>query len=97
MTPEKTPENPCPCTGTEATLLAMKSSKYPEAAFLSAMTASATHEVRNVLAIIKESAGLVDDLIQVYGTRELSIRRRSRGLWSESGSRSGGEPISSRI
>jgi C4-dicarboxylate-specific signal transduction histidine kinase len=47
----------------------MESSKYPEAAFLAAMTASATHEVRNVLAIIKESAGLVDDLIQVYGTR----------------------------
>jgi C4-dicarboxylate-specific signal transduction histidine kinase len=47
----------------------MESSKYPEAAFLAAMTASATHEVRNVLAIIKESAGLVEDLVQVYGTR----------------------------
>ncbi|MGD2121687.1 MAG: hypothetical protein PVJ76_08075 [Gemmatimonadota bacterium] len=47
----------------------MESSRYPEAAFLAAMTASATHEVRNVLAIIKESAGLVDDLTQVYGTR----------------------------
>ena len=45
----------------------MESSKYPEAAFLAAMTASATHEVRNVLAIIKESAGLVDDLVQVQG------------------------------
>lgn len=47
----------------------MESSKYPEAAFLAAMTASATHEVRNVLAIIKESAGLVNDLMEVYGTR----------------------------
>jgi hypothetical protein len=47
----------------------MEPSKYPEAAFLAAMTASATHEVRNVLAIIKESAGLVDDLTQVYSTR----------------------------
>jgi hypothetical protein len=47
----------------------MESSKYPEAAFLAAMTASATHEVRNVLAIIKESAGLVEDLTQVYSTR----------------------------
>ncbi|NNM05038.1 MAG: HAMP domain-containing histidine kinase, partial [Gemmatimonadetes bacterium] len=46
---------------------AMESSKYPEAAFLAAMTASATHEVRNVLAIIKESAGLVDDLVEVQG------------------------------
>ena len=43
----------------------MKSSRYPEAAFLSAMTASATHEVRNVLAIIKESAGLIGDMIQL--------------------------------
>ena len=41
----------------------MKSSRYPEAAFLSAMTASATHEVRNVLAIIKESAGLIEDMV----------------------------------
>jgi signal transduction histidine kinase len=47
----------------------MESSKYPEAAFLAAMTASATHEVRNVLAIIKESAGLVDDLVQVQGSQ----------------------------
>jgi C4-dicarboxylate-specific signal transduction histidine kinase len=47
----------------------MTSSKYPEAAFLADMTASATHEVRNVLAIIKESAGLVEDLVQVYGAR----------------------------
>jgi C4-dicarboxylate-specific signal transduction histidine kinase len=47
----------------------MESSKYPEAAFLAAMTASATHEVRNVLAIIKESAGLVNDLMEVYGAR----------------------------
>ena len=47
----------------------MTSSKYPEAAFLAGMTASATHEVRNVLAIIKESAGLVEDLVQVYGAR----------------------------
>ena len=29
----------------------MKASQHPEAAFLAAMTASATHEVRNVLAI----------------------------------------------
>ena len=43
----------------------MRSSKYPEAAFLAAMTAGATHEVRNVLAIIKESAGLIQDLLQV--------------------------------
>ena len=47
----------------------MKTEKYPEAAFLSAMTASTTHEARNVLAIIKESAGLVEDLMQLYTAR----------------------------
>ena len=47
----------------------MKASQHPEAAFLAAMTASATHEVRNVLAIIKESAGLVEDLVRVFGQR----------------------------
>ena len=47
----------------------MTTERYPEAAFLSAMTASTTHEARNVLAIIKESAGLVEDLVQMYGTR----------------------------
>lgn len=41
----------------------MKSPENPEAAFLAVMTASATHEVRNVLAIIKESAGLIDDMV----------------------------------
>jgi hypothetical protein len=44
----------------------MKGSQHPEAAFLATMTASATHEVRNVLAIIKESAGLIEDLIHVF-------------------------------
>jgi hypothetical protein len=33
------------------------------------MTASTTHEVRNVLAIIKESAGLVGDLVRLYEKR----------------------------
>lgn len=41
----------------------MRASGNPEAAFLAAMTANATHEVRNVLAIIKESAGLIGDLV----------------------------------
>jgi C4-dicarboxylate-specific signal transduction histidine kinase len=33
-----------------------------EAAFIARMTASTTHELRNVLAVVKESAGLVEDL-----------------------------------
>jgi len=44
----------------------MKGSRNPEAAFLAIMTASATHEVRNVLAIIKESAGLVEDMVHLF-------------------------------
>jgi signal transduction histidine kinase len=44
----------------------MKASQYPEAAFLATMTASATHELRNILAIIKESAGLIEDMIRVF-------------------------------
>ena len=43
----------------------MKPPKYPEASFLSEVTASATHELRNVLAIIKESNGLMGDMIQL--------------------------------
>ena len=34
-----------------------------EAAFIAKITASTTHEIRNVLAIIKESAGLIGDLV----------------------------------
>ena len=44
----------------------MHGSKNPEAAFLALMTASATHEVRNVLAIIKESAGLIQDMVYLF-------------------------------
>jgi signal transduction histidine kinase len=40
-----------------------------EAAFIGKITASATHEIRNVLAIVKESAGLIDDLMQASVTR----------------------------
>ncbi len=47
----------------------MKPSRHPEAAFLATMTASATHELRNVLAIIKESAGLIDDMVQLFARR----------------------------
>ena len=47
----------------------MESSRYPEAAFLAAVTASTTHEVRNVLSIIKESAGLVEDIVRLSRRR----------------------------
>jgi signal transduction histidine kinase len=35
-----------------------------EAAFIGKVTASATHELRNVLAIVKESAGLIEDIVE---------------------------------
>ena len=35
----------------------------PEAAFMGRMTAGTTHELRNVLAVVKESAGLIEDLV----------------------------------
>jgi len=36
-----------------------------EAAFLGKLTAGATHEIKNVLATIKESCGLADDLLSI--------------------------------
>ena len=56
----------------------MKPSQHPEAAFLATMTANATHEVRNVLAIIKESAGLIDDMIQLFSKRGTLDRDKVR-------------------
>jgi C4-dicarboxylate-specific signal transduction histidine kinase len=41
----------------------MDTSGKLEAAFIGRITASTTHEFRNVLAIIKESAGLIEDLV----------------------------------
>jgi len=40
----------------------MGANENAEAAFIARMTASTTHELRNVLAVVKESAGLVEDL-----------------------------------
>jgi C4-dicarboxylate-specific signal transduction histidine kinase len=42
-----------------------------EAAFLAKITASATHEIRNVLAIVKESAGLIQDVIHSWSQSEV--------------------------
>ena len=48
----------------------MKPTANPEAAFLSEVTAGATHELRNVLAIIKESGGLIGDLVRLHPNGE---------------------------
>lgn len=47
----------------------MSTSEDREAAFIAAITASATHEMRNVLAIVKESAGLIEDLVRAVERR----------------------------
>ncbi len=47
----------------------MTTTENPEAAFIAKITASTTHEVRNVLAIVKESAGLIEDLVRSAGKR----------------------------
>lgn len=43
----------------------MSTSGSREAAFIGKITASAMHEIRNVSAIVKKSAGLIDDLIRM--------------------------------
>jgi len=56
-------------------------SRYPEAAFLSTVTAGVTHEMRNVLSIIKESAGLVGDLVGLHQAgRPLDPERVGRAV-----------------
>lgn len=45
----------------------MAGHENPEAVFIAKITASATHELRNVLAIVKESAGLVGDMLEASG------------------------------
>lgn len=44
----------------------MSTSENKEARFLAKITTGTTHEVRNVLAIIQESAGLIEDMIRSY-------------------------------
>ena len=61
-----------PVNATPKPSLVMVSMGVPEdrdAAFVAKIAASVTHEIRNVLAIIKESAGLVGDVIQSQGGR----------------------------
>lgn len=45
-------------------------SRNQEAAFIAGITAGTTHEIRNILAIVKESAGLIEDLIRAFERRK---------------------------
>jgi len=44
----------------------MSSTDNREAAFLCKITAATTHEIRNVLAIVQESGGLIEDMVRVF-------------------------------
>lgn len=48
----------------------MNKSTAEEAAFMGRITAGVTHEMKNVLAIIKESAGLMEDILALSKDRD---------------------------
>ena len=54
----------------------MKVADAKEVAFMGRITASFTHEMKNVLAIVKESTGLMEDLLSL--TPEASFPQRER-------------------
>lgn len=47
-----------------------------EVAYLGRMTAGLTHEMKNVLATIKETAGLISDLLPFYSTQPVVLREK---------------------
>ncbi len=47
-----------------------------DAAFMGKITAGATHELKNVLAIVGESAGLLEDLLQTPSSQDFPHRQR---------------------
>jgi C4-dicarboxylate-specific signal transduction histidine kinase len=51
------------------------------AAFVAEVAAGTTHEIRNILAIVKESAGLIEDLIYAFNKRgSLDQEKLTRSL-----------------
>ncbi len=50
------------------------------AAFLGKLTAGATHEIRNVLSVIKESTGLMEDLLDIGGKGEFAHEEKFRRM-----------------
>lgn len=68
-----------------------------EAAFMGKITAGATHELKNVLAIIKESAGLMEDLIAL-NKDQFSLRDKFLSVLTRIGEQvARGVEISSRL
>jgi len=54
----------------------VKATETKEAAFMGRITAGVTHEMKNVLAIIKESAGLMEDLLAL--SKDASFPHREK-------------------
>jgi len=51
-----------------------------DALFMGRLTASATHEIQNILATIRESSGLMDDLLSMGGEGFAHAERFKKGL-----------------
>ena len=57
----------------------MSTTENREAAFIGLITAGATHELRNVLAIVKESTGLIADIVDSGVTLAERLATRWQG------------------
>lgn len=63
----------------------MNSSDSDKAAFMGRITAGVTHELKNVLAIIRESAGLMQDLLALSGDAQFPLREKFSKVLSNIG------------
>lgn len=61
----------------------MKPTETNEAAFMGRITAGVTHEMKNVLAIIKESAGLMEDLLALSKDSPFPHREKFSSILSK--------------
>ena len=53
----------------------MNEKAMDEIAFFGKVTASITHEIQNVLSIIKESSGLIDDVLSFSGKDAAALKK----------------------
>lgn len=63
----------------------MNASDSNKAAFMGKITAGVTHELKNVLAIIRESAGLMQDLLALSGDAQFPLREKFSKVLSNIG------------
>jgi signal transduction histidine kinase len=63
----------------------VNSSESDKAAFMGKITAGVTHELKNVLAIIRESAGLMQDLLALSGDAQFPLREKFSKVLSNIG------------